>query len=195
MAAVPVVVFSDFTCPFCHVTEAALRRLEDEGVAAPRFAAFELYPAPAPLPASVSAEDLEAARPLADELGAPLATPALVPRTAKAHEAAKLGASKDVERPMREALFTAYFGEGRDIGRVDVLVELAAAAGLDATETHVVLDVDRFADAVTADRALARRLGVAAVPALIVGGGSDAELLLGAQPIDALREVLRSKMR
>ena len=49
MAAVPVVVFSDFTCPFCHVTEAALRRLEDEGLAAPRYAAFELFPAPAPL--------------------------------------------------------------------------------------------------------------------------------------------------
>ena len=42
MAAVPVVVFSDFTCPFCHVTEAALRRLEDEGAAAPRYAAFDM---------------------------------------------------------------------------------------------------------------------------------------------------------
>ncbi len=194
MAAVPVVVFSDFTCPFCHVTEAALRRLEDEGLAAPRYAAYELYPAPAPLPTSMPAGDVEAARPLANELGVPLAPPARVPRTAKAHEAAKFAASRGVERPMREALFAACFGGGRDIGRVDVLVELATGLGLDATETHVVLDVDRFSGAVAADRALAARLGIAAVPALIVGAGSDAELLLGAQPVDTLRDLLRRKM-
>jgi len=194
MAAVPVVVFSDFTCPFCHVTEAALRRLEDEGLAAPRYAAYELYPAPAPLPASPSSGDVEAARPLAGELGAPLAPPPLVPRTRKAHELAKFAAGKGVVRPMREALFAAYFGEGRDIGRVDVLVELAAGLGLDPTEAHVVLDVDTFAGAVAADAALARRLGIAAVPALVAGGGANAELLVGAQPVADLREVLRAKL-
>jgi len=193
MAAVPVLIFSDFTCPFCHVTEAALRRLEDEGLAAPRYAAYELYPAPAPLPAAPPAADLEAARPLADELGAPLAPPPLVPRTRKAHEAAKLAGAKGAGRAMREAVFAAYFGEGRDVGRVDVLVELAANVGLDATETHVVLDVDRYGAAVDADLALARRLGITAVPALVVGGGADAELLLGAQPIGVLRGVLREK--
>ncbi|HET7232805.1 MAG TPA: DsbA family protein [Longimicrobium sp.] len=193
MAAVPVLIFSDFTSPFCHVTEAALRRLEDEGLAAPRYAAYELYPAPAPLPASPSADDLEAARPLADELGAPLSPPQRVPRTRKAHEAVKLAQEKGAGRAMREALFAAWFGEGRDIGRVDVLVELAQGVGLDPTETHVVLDVDRHAAAVDADQALARRLGITAVPALVVGGGPDAELLLGAQPLDVLRQVLREK--
>ena len=194
MAAVPVVVFSDFTCPFCHVAEATLRRLEDEGLAAPRYAAYELYPAPAPLPASPSVVDVEAARPLAEELGVALSPPPIVPRTRKAHEAARFAAEKGAGRPMREALFAAYFGDGRDVGRVDVLVELAAGVGLDATEAHVVLDVDRFASAVAADEALARRLGISAVPALIVGGGANAELLLGAQPVEVLREVLKAKL-
>jgi predicted DsbA family dithiol-disulfide isomerase len=193
MAAVPVLVFSDFTCPFCHVTEAALRRLEDEGLAAPRYAAYELYPAPAPLPAAVSPADLEAARPLADAAGAPLQPPARVPRTRKAHEAAKLAESKGAGRALREAIFAAYWRDGRDVGRVDVLVELAGAAALDVTETHVVLSVDTFSAAVAADQALARRLGISAVPALVVGGGSDAELLLGAQPLEALRTILREK--
>ncbi|HET7464402.1 MAG TPA: DsbA family protein [Longimicrobium sp.] len=193
MTAVPVLIFSDFTCPFCHVTEAALRRLEDEGMAAPRYAAYELHPAPAPLPAAPRAGDLEAARPLAGEVGAPLAPPPLVPRTRKAHELAKFGEEKGAGRAVREAVFAAYFGGGRDVGRVDVLVELAGEVGLDATETHVVLDVDRHGAAVDADQALARRLGIGAVPALVVGGGADAELLLGAQPLDVLRQVLRSK--
>ena len=192
MAAVPVVVFSDFTCPFCHVTEAALRRLQDEGLAAPRYAAFELYPAPAPL-GTPSAADVRAAQPLARVLGVALNVPPSLSRTRKAHEAAKLAEQKGVGRAMREALFAAYFGNGRDVGRIDVLVELGTALGLDATELKVVLDVDTFSGAVDADRALAARIGIAAVPALVVGGGADAELVSGAQPYAALREMLERK--
>ena len=193
MAAVPVLVFSDFTCPFCHVTEAALRRLEAEGQAAPRYAAFELHPPGTALPATPSAEDLAAARPLAEALGVGMEMPPGVPRTRKAHEAARLAASKGVGRGMREAIFAAYFRDGRDIGRIDVLVELGAALGLDATETKVVLDVDSLSAGVAADEVLARRLGIEAVPALIVGGGADAELVTGAQRYEDLRELLERK--
>ncbi|MFL5538529.1 MAG: DsbA family protein [Longimicrobiaceae bacterium] len=194
MAAVPVLVFSDFTCPFCHVNEAALRRLEDEGLAAPRYAAFELYPAPAP-PGAPSADDVRAAKPLAEALGIALTAPGTRPRTRKAHEAAKLAEQKGAGRAMREAIFAAYFGDGRDVGRIDVLVELGAALGLDPTELKVVLDVDTFSGAVDADRALAARLGIAAVPALVVGAGADAEMVSGALPYAALREMLEAKGR
>lgn len=193
MAAVPVLVFSDFTSPFCHVTEAALRRLEAEGLAAPRYAAFELYPAGTALPAAPPADEVAAALPLAEELGMALRAPPTVPRTRKAHEAAKLAEAKGVGREMREALFAAYFRDGRDVGRIDVLVELAAALGLDATETKVVLDVDSLSGRVAADQALARRLGIAAVPALVVGAGADAELVAGAQPYAALRALLERR--
>jgi len=188
--AVPVVAFSDFTCPFCYVTEAALRRLEREGLAAPRYAAFELYPAPAPLPHGPQAEDLAAARPLAEALGLALGPPPTVPRTRKAHEAARFAEQKGAGREMREALFAAYFADGRDIGRIDVLVDVGRAVGLDATELKVVLDVDSFSDAVDADRALARRLGIDAVPALVVGGGAGARLVMGAQAEGELRALL-----
>jgi len=70
---------------------------------------------------------------------------------------------------------------------------LGAALGLDATETKVVLDVDSLSAEVAADQALARRLGIAAVPALVVGGGADAELLTGALGYDELRAVLERK--
>jgi predicted DsbA family dithiol-disulfide isomerase len=192
MAAVPVLVFSDFTCPFCHVTEAALRRLEDEGLAAPGFAAFELHPAPAP-PGPASADDLRAALPLAEELGLVLRPPGFAPRTRKAHEAFKHAARQGAGRALREAIFAAHFAEGRDIGRIDVLVTLGTACGLDATELKVVLDIDTFSAEVDADRALAARLGITAVPALVVGGATDAEMVTGAQPYAALRELLEQK--
>jgi len=191
MAAVPVVVFSDFTCPFSYVTEAALWRLEDEGLAAPAYVAFELHPVPAPLPAREDAAEWpEALHGLARDAGAEMRTPALPARTRKAHEAAKLAAERGAGREMRAAIFAACFRDGRDVGRIDVLVELAAGLGLDESETKAVLDVDGFTAAVERDRVLARRAGVEATPALIVGAGPGAEAMLGAQGIDALREAL-----
>jgi predicted DsbA family dithiol-disulfide isomerase len=66
----------------------------------------------------------------------------------------------------------------------------AAGLGLDESEVKAVLDVDGFTAAVERDEALARRAGVEATPALIVGAGPGAETMLGAHGMDALREAL-----
>jgi predicted DsbA family dithiol-disulfide isomerase len=186
MAAVPVVVFSDFACPFSYVTEAALRRMQAAGEVEPTHLAWELYPAPAPLPAADAGEWLNALRPLADELGLPLQVPAPV-RTRKAHEAAAFAASRGAGPAMREALFAAHFGQGRDIGRIDVLVEIGAAAGLDASELKVVLDVDAFSARVAAEQEAGRGAGVEGVPTVVVGTGDEARWLVGARPYEELR--------
>jgi predicted DsbA family dithiol-disulfide isomerase len=186
MAAVPVVVFSDFACPFSYVTEAALRRMQAAGEVEPTYLAWELYPAPAALPSSDDGEWLDALRPLADELGVALRVPAPL-RTRKAHEAAAFAATKGVGAAMREALFAAHFAEGRDIGRIDVLVEIGTAVGLDASELKVVLDVDAFAARVAAEQDAALRAGVQGVPTLVIGTGDEARWLVGARPFAELR--------
>lgn len=186
MAAVPVVVFSDFACPFSYVTEAALRRMQAAGEAEATHLAWELYPAPAPLPPADAGDWLDALRPLADEMGIELRVPAPV-RTRKAHEAAAFAAAKGLGPAMREALFAAHFAEGRDIGRIDVLVELGTAIGLDASELKVVLDVDAFAARVAAEQDAARRAGVQGVPTLVIGTGDEARWLVGARPFAELR--------
>lgn len=185
MAAVPVTVFSDFVCPFSYVTEAALWRLEEKGIAKPQYRAYELHPAPG-LPRALAFETLEAARPLAEALGLDLRLP-VAAHTRKAHEAARFAAERGAGTAMRRALFAAAFGAGRDVGRIDVLAEVGAGVGLDPTELRVVLDVDRFTEEVEADEALARRWGVDAVPALLVGEGERAQALVGAFGYDDLR--------
>ncbi len=185
-----VTVFSDFTCPFSYVTEAALWRVEDEGDVVVEYRAFELHPAPARLPLGGPTVEVEAARSLAEALGIEMRTPPVAARTRKAHELARFGAAKGIGRPLRAALFAAYFSEGRDIGRIDVLVEIAAALGLDATESKVVLDVDTFAAGVERDNAEARRLGIAGTPALLLGTGAGLRLATGALSVDELRALL-----
>lgn len=188
MAAVPLVVFSDFACPFSYVTEAALRRMEAAGEVESTCIAYELFPAPAALPAEVDGGWMEALRPLAEELG--IRVPAAPVRTAKAHEAAAFAALRGVGPGMRDAIFAAYFAEGRDIARIDVLVELGAALGLDPSELKVVLDVDTFAPRIRAEQQAAREAGVEGTPTLVAGTGDEARWIVGARPYAELRAEL-----
>ena len=190
MAAVPVVVFSDFACPFSYVTEAALRRMEAAGEIEPTYLAYELYPAPAALPATMDGGWMDALRPLAEEMEIAFGTPPAPARTAKAHEAAAFAQARGMGPPMRDAIFTAYFGEGRDIARIDVLVELGAALGLDATELKVVLDVDSLSPRIQAEQDAARRAGVEGTPTVVAGTGDEARWLVGARPYAELRAAI-----
>jgi predicted DsbA family dithiol-disulfide isomerase len=187
---VRVTVFSDFTCPFSYVTEAALLRLAGEVPLEPSFRALELYPTPHPLPFDAVGDRVAAARPLAQALGITLRSPAVLPRTRKAHEAARFAAEKGVEREMRGAIYRAVFADGLDVGRIDVLVQLAVSVGLDATEARVVLDVDRHTEAVLADGELARRAGIDAAPTLVVGTSPAARIVAGALPLAELKAIL-----
>jgi predicted DsbA family dithiol-disulfide isomerase len=193
MPAVPVVVFSDFACPFSYVTEAALRRLAEREALEIDYRAFELFPAPAPLPLDAGMEWAEALHPLAQEAGVEVRRPGYQSRTGKAHEAARLAEEKGLGAEMRAGLFEAYFREGQDIGRIDILVEVGARVGLDRTEMKVVLDIDRFTEAVARDGEVALRSGVRETPTLVVGSGASARALVGARSYGALREAVAGR--
>jgi predicted DsbA family dithiol-disulfide isomerase len=187
MSAVPTILFADFACPYSYVTEAMLWRLEDEGLVRPSYRAFELYPAPSPLPAEADVGWMRALASIAGELGLTLRDPLPPVRTRKAHEAAAFAEAKGHERAMRQALYAAWFAERRDVGRIDVLAEIAGEVGLDRSEAKVVLDVDTFAVQVRAQDAGARRSGIASLPALAIGEGAELRLLVGARPVAELR--------
>jgi predicted DsbA family dithiol-disulfide isomerase len=138
----------------------------------PDMEPFELRPPPEPLvevtDPSLSDRWSEARR-LGDESGVSFAPPRLVPWSRKAHELHLLAREHGVAHEVRLAVYEAYLLEGRDIGRVDVLVELATAAGLDRTETKAVLDVDRLEADVAEIRKRALEAGVTGPPELVVG--------------------------
>ena len=87
-----------------------------------------------------------------------------------------------------DALYAAYFEFGRDIGDRGVLVEVAAAVGLDAAETRTQLAGDTGAAEVMADVAFARQVGITGVPFFIF---NERVAFSGAQPPDVILRVLR----
>jgi predicted DsbA family dithiol-disulfide isomerase len=187
-------LFSDFTCPYSYVTEAGLRGLmRRDGEVEIRYRALELYPAPTEPIAPAEEEGWEeAVRPLAERLGIELRAPGFRPRTRKAHEAARFAEERGVGAAMRDAIYRAYWAEERDIGRVDVLMEIVATLGVDPVDLKIALDIDRYSEAVVHDLLLAERLRVPGVPTLFVGTGPAATVLVGAQSPEALDEALRA---
>lgn len=189
-----ITVFSDFTDPASYVTEAGARVLAAEHGLAVEYRAVEAYPSPTPLPAlEALAERVEAVAGSARAEGLALELPDFVPRTRKAHEAAMLATEHGKGEAMRKAIQEAYWAEGRDIGRIDVLVEIGAALGLDPDDVKIALDIDRFEDSLARDSDIARRLGIRFVPVVYVGSGPDALILAGVQTRAALDAAIRSR--
>ena len=86
----------------------------------------------------------------------------------------------------KEALLSAHFEKGRDIGSAEVLTELGAGLGLDPERVRGMLSTDEFTDAVNDDIARARALGISGVPFFVldekygVSGAQPADLFLSA---------------
>jgi predicted DsbA family dithiol-disulfide isomerase len=74
------------------------------------------------------------------------------------------------------ALFKAFFEDGKDLNDVGVLTEIAATAGLDREEARRALEQGTYRERVLEDQRLAEKLGVQAVPMMLVG--------LAAQPLE-----------
>lgn len=131
---------------------------------------LEIRVPPRPLIDPDAREWREGERAMAAEAAAldiPMVRPALVPWSRKAHELGLHAREKGCFRRVHRSLFQAHFVEGRDIGRVDVLVEIGAAHGLDRTEMKAVLDVDRYTEALLEWREEAERHRIAGVPTVL----------------------------
>ena len=164
--------YFDFIDPLSYLVEHELGTLDGTIDARVTRVPFEVRPPPIPL---TDVEDpalaprWEVGRSVALGLGLSLSAPRLVPWSRKAHELHLHAASRGLGATVRAGVFEAYFVRGQDIGRVDVLVAIGRAAGLDVTETKAVLDVDRFEKEVVAARGAAASLGIGDAPVLLLG--------------------------
>ena len=83
---------------------------------------------------------------------------------------------------------TAYHGQGRNPGAHDVLLELAAAVGLDATEAAAVLADGRYGAEVRAAEREWQQAGIQSVPAIVI---NRQHLISGGQPPEVFEQALR----
>jgi predicted DsbA family dithiol-disulfide isomerase len=104
-----------------------------------------------------------------------------------AQELGKFGDERGVPQ-IHDALYKAYFVDGLNLAKTDVLLNAAASAGIPAEEARAVLADRRMRAAVDADWARSRSLGVTGVPTFAI----DGERLVGAQAYEVLEKFVLS---
>lgn len=103
-----------------------------------------------------------------------------------AQELGKWGDTTEHGDALHNALYRAYFVDGRDISNTDELVAIAAAVGLDPNSARAVLAERSFRAAVDADWEKSQDYGVTGVPTFAVLGMG----VPGAQPYEVLQRLV-----
>jgi predicted DsbA family dithiol-disulfide isomerase len=191
-------VFSDYVCPWCYLSTARIERLRKEHGVQVKFVHFPLHPDTPPEGKSLEAlfagrgydiPKMQAqmrARMAAE--GLPYGDRKMTYNSRLAQELGKWAESQPGGGAIHDALFRAYFVDGRNIGDPDVLVDIARKIGLPADEARTVIESRSHKAAVDADWEKSRSYGVTGVPTFVVGERGVA----GAQPYEALEELIKS---
>jgi predicted DsbA family dithiol-disulfide isomerase len=110
------------------------------------------------------------------------------PNTMDAHRLIRWSHVVGKQQDVTERLFMAYWNGGLDVGDRDVLLKIAADAGMDKTDVSEKLENGTDVDAVNAEVDHASRMGVTGVPCFIFARKQG---LMGAQPAEQLVEAIR----
>ena len=200
-------LFSDVVCPWCRIGKRHLElaladwAAESAEPVALNYRSFFLDPTIPPEGRDFRSHMLAKGGgrvPLEQFFGAPRERGAAVgltfnfeqigqaPNTLLAHRLVYL--TPPAERgALLDALYSAYFEFGRDVGDVDTLADIATAAG-QAKAATALLNSDAGTAEVLADVDFARQVGINGVPFFIV---NDRLAFSGAQPPATILRVLR----
>lgn len=85
-----------------------------------------------------------------------------------------------------EALFQAYFTDGRDIGKVEVLLDIATSVRVNPDTMWAMFETDAYIEEINAEDVQAREMGMGGVPGFIV---NRKYFLSGAQPAPAFHKL------
>ncbi|MNS27392.1 DSBA-like thioredoxin domain protein [compost metagenome] len=204
-----VEIYSDVACPWCYVGK---KRFEQAIGEWPGREGLEVVFKPFQLDPTLSADPAQAQNsrevltrkygPQFAQMEARLAEVArtegidyqggkvLAVNTREAHRLigwALETAGPEAQHTLTEALFHAYFTEGRNLADAAVLADVAAQAGLDRARAAAFLATDAQKTELDSEFQLARERGITAVPTFVF---EDRWVVSGAQEAATFRQVL-----
>jgi predicted DsbA family dithiol-disulfide isomerase len=199
---------SDVSCPWCVIglksLETALEKLKGDIAVDLHFQPFELNP-------QMGADGQDIVEHIAQKYGS---TPADIERnrenitargaavgfqfnmqkrgriynTFDAHRLLHWAETEGKQEALKNALFSAYFTEGRNPSDHTVLIDVARQVGLDAKRAAAILASDEFAAEVREREKFYTDRGIQAVPSVII---NDQHLIQGGQPAELFERALR----
>jgi len=198
-------IFSDVVCPWCFIGKRRLDRVLESELGddvSLRWRPYQLYP-------NMPAQGVERRDYLARRYGAdadPGRVPGRIaqeaeaegielryeriermPNTLLAHRLLEFAFRLGLQHTLAEALFIAYFCQGRDVGDLETLVAVAAEVGLDAQGAANFLRSDEALDEVRSQLERAPDVGVSGVPGYYL---ANSFLLPGAQDVETMAQII-----
>ena len=111
-----------------------------------------------------------------------------LPNTFLAHRLLWLCRSKDMQDVLAEALFHAYFTDGRDVGNTDELIEISSENGLNREEVKEFFQTNIGHQEVLREENRAREMNIFSVPTYIF---NKKYLLVGGQESDTFEAYIK----
>ena len=198
-------IFSDVVCPWCFIGKRRLDRALAGGLgegATIRWRPYQLQP-------NIPVEGVDRmaylTRRYGDQADASRAPKRIVeeaagegiemrydlirrmPNTLQAHRLLEYAFDLGCQHELAEALFNAYFCEGRDVGDLATLCDVAEQIGLERQAAERFMRSDAALEEVRAQLARAPEVGVSGVPGYYL---ADSFLLPGAQTSETMEQII-----
>jgi predicted DsbA family dithiol-disulfide isomerase len=168
-------VWSDYVCPFCMLAEGPLHEATHDLDVEIEWMPFELRPHPTPtlrpqdeyLPAIWA----RSVYPMARRLGVDITLPTVSPQpyTRLAFEGYQYAAEHGRAAQYTPRVLRAFFQEDRDIGRLEVLADIASELGLDSAGFTRALTAGTYARAHQEALRTAEAYRISVAPTIIIG--------------------------
>ena len=203
-----VEIWSDIMCPFCYIGkrhfEKALSQFENTEAIEIEWKSFQLDPT---IPKKV--EQISVYQYLADAKGISFSESkemhdnvvqsaknvgliynydkAIVANSFDAHRMIQFAKSQGLGNQLEEALFQAYFTDGKNIGDLNDLLNIGVSIGINKSDLQIVLESGEFTEEVQKDISEAQQIGVRGVPFFVF---DRKYAISGAQPTSVFIETI-----
>ena len=192
-------VFSDYICPFCFIGKRRAEKLADDLPVRPIWKGFEIHPETplegVPLssfmPGVISSLEGRI-RSLAEEIELDMKMPEKLSNSRLALLGGEFARGAGKLGEYHEAVFIAYFQQAKDIGHIDVLLDIAAEIDLDLDSFRNSLESNEHFPALRDSVRKAHSLGLSGVPSYVFGEGN---IVVGAQPYDMLKAAAEKSLK
>jgi predicted DsbA family dithiol-disulfide isomerase len=124
---------------------------------------------------------------MAEAAEMPMVFATRIPNTRLAHEATEYAREEGKHLQFHHEVFQAFYGQGQDISKWEVLRAAATAAGLNPDQMQTQVQSGRYTEQVNQMVAQAQNIGVHSVPMYVL---NNRYAIAGAQPYQAFQQII-----
>ncbi len=190
-----VTIYYDYICPFCYLGSERIIELSKEFDLDIKWKGLEIHPEfpskgkkrSKTLKSKSYADTIYA---MADEDGIEIKLPGFATNSRLALEASEFAKTKDKFLDFHLALYKAYFVEGRNIGDVEIILDIGEKVGLNSIELKEILDNRKMFDKIENNKKDAEKNLILGVPTFVFGNFP----VHGSQSVQTMRDIIKRSL-